>query len=191
MSVPTVQDYQYHEIELPAFPGTRLIVAHLPMSNLIWFPVADTCEALDLDWRGQHKRLHNPENDLERYLADIPFPTSKGTRGKACIEFEGLGSWLSGIETGRTGEKYREQFKQFRRLVRLATNAILMGHHPALSAPARVAPYQFLEDRLSTVEAVTLAPDRSGTATRAAHCPHCGGPIIIHVGSLRVLRGEE
>lgn len=207
--------YTYHTIELPSFPHMLLPMARRKEDGLLFFPVKAVCLGLKLDYKTQREKV-NTGSKYTQYREMVPFETTTGFRGMLCLEFEGLGQLLTGIQERRVGDpQQQENLSRFRRDVVRSVNEILAGLRksaervPALpsghsSADDLRALVLFQEQRISEQErktaqlqmAIFVNADDDDTqspasavnvATRSARCPHCGGPIVIEGVQFRVV----
>jgi hypothetical protein len=176
---------EYHQIELPAFPGVPLAAPLLVDEGRLYFPIGAVCLALDVDDKTQRVKLRR---DYDECLAELRLPTVKGERPMLCIEFEALGAWVSTIQDLRVGEAQRERVRAFRKQVWRAASAILMGVHQPLTLPVpegrrgELAGLRSLalqtEERVERLERIVFVPEREDNPTDVGEarvtCPSCG-----------------
>jgi len=121
------EQYTYHTIELPSFPQLLLPMARRTEDGLLFFPVKAVCLGLKLDYKTQREKV-NTNSKFVPYREMVPFETTTGFRGMLCLEFEGLGQWLTGIQERRVGDPaQQENLSRFRRDVVRSVNEILAG----------------------------------------------------------------
>ena len=125
---------EFHQIELPAFPGVLLPAVFLPGDGKLYFPVGHVCAALGAQDKRQREKV---KRDFPESIVDLSLPTTKGDRPMVCIEWEALGAWLVTIHEGRVAEEQRGKLRVFKTQVWKAASDILMGKHQALRCPHR------------------------------------------------------
>lgn len=182
---------EFHQIELPAFPGVLLPAVFLPGDGKLYFPVGHVCAALGAQDKRQREKV---KRDFPESIVDLSLPTTKGDRPMVCIEWEALGAWLVTIHEGRVAEEQRGKLRVFKTQVWKAASDILMGKHQATALPAperrrselaglRSLAFQ-TEERVGRLERVVyISEDDAADDSRVACCPHCGGTIRIHAVS--------
>lgn len=191
---------EFHQIELPAFPGVLLPAVFLPDAGALYFPIGHVCKALGvLDARQRTK----VRRDFPDSVETLVIPTTGGDQATLCIEWEALGGWLVSIQDGRIKEAQREQLRTFKRQVWRAASDILQGKHPVTALPnpatrrSDLAGLRALalqtEDRVGRLERVVSITDDDDTgdlSSRVGYCPHCGGAIRVAVGSVLIVSAE-
>jgi hypothetical protein len=200
--------YEYGEIPLPAFPHVGKIPVARDEQGRVWFPVRPICEGLRLANAVQQRKIQDTE-DYEKWRCLVPFGTVRGDRDYLCVEFELLGIWLGGIQESRTANDDSARYiAAFRQAVWTGANRVLwsgataamvtgrpveipcLGSAQAIGKPRTIG-QQIVEDRLTYLEdTVALMVNGSTDTEHSAACPHCGKPIVIHTGPVRVLKGH-
>ncbi len=197
MGVPSLQ---FHRVEFSEL-GITLPAAFDPATQRLHFPVATSCAAIEVDVRTQRPRL---QREYAEHLARIRLPTTGGPQELLCIEYEALGLWLATIQTQRVSDRTRSRIRYFRAQVMAAASDILLGRaHPLTlderrqrrSARDGDTGLQLVEGRVAALERAVFVgdpgeEDDAGGETRSARCPHCGRPIKVTVGDLRIVAGE-
>lgn len=154
------------------------------------FPVRTMCGILGIAPSNQQSKLQT-DDDFAALVRDLPIPTVKGTREMLCLEWEGMGGWLTGIQSQRVRPEMRANVRRFRRQMWSAANEILLGRRePTAQRPSvrgatrqdRLAELTSLvlqvENRLGAVEGMVFVPEHDdepmGTGEASVTCPSCG-----------------
>src|SRR5258706_12129077 len=96
---PRADNYEYHELPLPAFPQILVTVALEIANGKLWFPITTICEdGLHIDSATQRAKIKDPEGEYVGKWDEIPFETSRGWKDTVCLEFEPLGQWFTSIQ---------------------------------------------------------------------------------------------
>lgn len=182
------QECAFYEQPIEAL-GVTLAAAQY--GQRVYFGLVDICEGLGVDEDTQRQKVYNPEHDYAVHLAMVPFYTPKGWREKLALDFTGMAKLLANIQSGRVKAEARQRVQAYQEAVWTLAGAILRGEVRAMPTPERGASsgLLLLEGRLNEIEAVTLAPGSAGVGSRTATCPHCGGALVVQVGTLRVIKG--
>jgi hypothetical protein len=180
---------EYFPIELPEWPGVVLTVART-VDGRLYFPVRTMCGILGIDPPSQVTKLQTDE-DFAALVRGLPMPTLKGTHEMLCLEWEGMGGWLTGIQSQRVRPEMRDNVRRFRRQVWIAANELLLGRREptAQRSPVRGATRQDrlaeltslvlqVENRLGAVEGHVFIPEHDGEPMgrdeARVTCPSCG-----------------
>lgn len=211
--------YDYRVVRLPAFPQFPLVCALEYAAGRLWFPVKATCSGLRLDYTSQLAKLQAPRSEYRQYLGKVRLPTVKGYREATCIEWQGFGMWIAGLQEQRVGDDVKQYLTLYKRQVFAAANVILLQEPGELAerlgvyllpeaagqlpTPARGGALQTIvrehEDRLARLEDMLAqvgddvpAPAVTGSlAASQTTCPHCGGLLRIETGPMRVVATDE
>jgi P22_AR N-terminal domain len=197
--------YEYGEIPLPAFPHIGAIPVARDEEGRVWFPVRPICEGLGLANAAQQAKIQG-DDTYERWRRLVPFGTARGSRDYLSVEFDGLGYWLGGIQEQRANDESAAYIAVFRQAVWSGSNRILWSGKTAAmvtgrrtepprlgsaqaAGPARTVGARIIEERVTYLEdAVAMMVNGNMDTEHSASCPHCGGPILIHTGPVRVLK---
>jgi hypothetical protein len=191
----------YFSLELPGWPGVVLIVARTADGRL-FFPVKTMCGILGIDPWSQVVKLRGDQDFAPYVRDDLPMPTVKGTRATCCLDWDGMGGWLTGIQSQRVRSEMQANVRTFRKQAWAAANEILLGER----SPAPVRPLVRggshdedlreirslvlqVESRLGAVEGTVFVPERDdepqqSTGEVPVTCPVCGAHYRVQVTTL-------
>jgi hypothetical protein len=204
----TEHTYEYGEVLLPAFPHIGAIPVARDEEGRVWFPVRPMCEGLGIDNASQQTKIQN-DDTYERWRRLVPFSTSRGKRDYLCVEFEGFGHWIGGIQETRANEESAAYIAAFRQAVWTGANRVLWSGKTAAmvtgrgptepprlgsaqaSGPARAIGKRIMEERVTYLEDAFAVMVNGSDTEHTATCPHCGGPLLIFNGPMRVVKGRK
>lgn len=96
-------------IEVPFHGDTLLTVEQDGQPFVAIKPI---CERFGMDWKSQHRKLTDPNNDWGIYLMTIP--TKGGLQEMTCLSLMDFPLWLASISPAKVREDVRATLKRYR-----------------------------------------------------------------------------